>query len=244
MDDAANTAVGAAVTATDRQGGNMANAATGVGQQGTSGLGSGLSGTGNVATAAVDNAANSAALAGANMHNIGYGIGASFIDGMAAGAEANDSYLSGTLADIVRRGVAAAKGAAGISSPSKVFRDEVGLPIAQGIGAGLDAGQSGVLASADDLVNSTAALMARSVGGLHSNWSLTGVSDRLRGHHLHNGKVTSNGGSSDQTQVFSFNVNVSGVSDPAVARTVGEQVGKGAVDALTRRGVVTTARLG
>lgn len=44
------------------------------------------------------------------------------------------------------------------------------------------------------------------------------------------------------SQQISFNVEVHGVTDPAVARQVGQQIGNGAVDALTRRGVVVAAR--
>jgi hypothetical protein len=50
------------------------------------------------------------------------------------------------------------------------------------------------------------------------------------------------GGSGDT--VLEFNINVSGVTDPTVGRAVGEQIGKGAADALARRKTVVSARTG
>jgi len=46
------------------------------------------------------------------------------------------------------------------------------------------------------------------------------------------------------TTTVTFDIDVHGVSDLATARRVGEQIGEAASEALTRRGVVVTARLG
>jgi hypothetical protein len=44
--------------------------------------------------------------------------------------------------------------------------------------------------------------------------------------------------------VVEFNISVSGVTDPGLARAVGAQMGDAAADALARRGVIVAARTG
>lgn len=210
-----------AVAGAASQAGAMHGAGTGVGYGGTTGLSQGLAGMPGVASGSVLDSVNAAALAGANAHNVGYGIGTSFVEGIADGANADRSYLAGTLADIVASGVAAAKHAAGISSPSKVFAREVGLPIAQGIAVGISSGAELAAVATSRLVENASSPFSPNLGA---------------------GAL--GGGVGPGGAVIMFNIQVSGVQNPAVAREVGDQIGNGAADALARRGVVVQARVG
>lgn len=64
-------------------------------------------------------------------------IGAKLGDGLVAGWRASLARAEFEMAAGINRIVDAAKGAAGISSPSKVFAEEVGEPIAEGVAEGI-----------------------------------------------------------------------------------------------------------
>jgi hypothetical protein len=63
--------------------------------------------------------------------------GRSIITGLANGIRAGASAAISAAASVARSALAAAKSALKIASPSKVFAEEVGKPIAQGIGLGM-----------------------------------------------------------------------------------------------------------
>lgn len=65
-------------------------------------------------------------------------VGGNITKGMAAGAEAEEWQLSDAMQSIISKAVEAAKKAAGIQSPSRLFRKAVGLMIGAGIAAGID----------------------------------------------------------------------------------------------------------
>ena len=71
-------------------------------------------------------------------------IGRDILDGIKDGLVAAAIDIAATAAGIVGTIINAAKAAAGIQSPSKVARDEIGKPIAQGIGEGILDGLRGV----------------------------------------------------------------------------------------------------
>jgi hypothetical protein len=187
-----------------------------------SGAGSGASATSGAVTGEVDRAANDAALAGANMHNIGYGIGASFSAGIGDGIYANEGYVAGAATAIVNAAIQAAHDA--VSNPP--FPSREGLRIGASFGYGIAAGIASQAATA---AAESAALIDGMMGSAASPFTPIGAFV---------------GGSGPSSTTIEFNVHVSGVTDPALARTVGEQVVEGAADALTRRGIVTTARMG
>lgn len=64
-------------------------------------------------------------------------IGQNMIDGIKQGVMDRVSSLAQAVADAAKRALDAAKRALGINSPSKVFAEQVGMPIGQGIGVGL-----------------------------------------------------------------------------------------------------------
>lgn len=95
-------------------------------------------------------------------------VGKAIIDGMIAGINGAISSLSAAAANAAKSALDAAKSALGISSPSKLFKVEVGYNMAAGIAEGLRAGQSlvdsalGVLTSP---AKATAAIARPSTNG-------------------------------------------------------------------------------
>jgi len=76
-----------------------------------------------------------------------YSVGQYLVSGIAAGASSKSGFLNVTLTKIIKDAVDAAKKAAGINSPSRLFRDQVGAPIAAGIEVGITGRMTGVLAA-------------------------------------------------------------------------------------------------
>lgn len=76
------------------------------------------------------------ALAGAGSWLIS--AGKSIMQGLANGISAGYNAVVGAIKRVASAAVAAAKSALKIGSPSKVFADEVGVPVAQGIGMGAE----------------------------------------------------------------------------------------------------------
>jgi hypothetical protein len=64
-------------------------------------------------------------------------LGAAIIDGIVAGINANAAKIRDALLAVVNSALAAVKGALQIASPSKVFADQIGAPIAEGIMLGV-----------------------------------------------------------------------------------------------------------
>lgn len=65
-----------------------------------------------------------------------YGVGQEMANGIASGLNSRSGFLMSTIRGIVNQMVAAAKAEADVNSPSGVTRDELGAPLAQGIGVG------------------------------------------------------------------------------------------------------------
>lgn len=86
----------------------------------------------------------------------GVAIGAALMAGLSAGIEGGTPGTAKSAADAVKTVLDAMKEAAGIKSPSQLFRKEVGHPIAEGVAAGIRDGIPeivGVLTSVADWAN-------------------------------------------------------------------------------------------
>ncbi len=101
-------------------------------------MAAGIQASKSVAAAAKNAAAGASQAALATARAGGLAVGQSLVDGMAAGAAGRSGALSAALAGVVRRALAAARSAAGIASPSKLFRDEVGRYLALGVQTGFE----------------------------------------------------------------------------------------------------------
>lgn len=65
-------------------------------------------------------------------------LGSNLVEGIGVGADGKKDWLSGKLGNIVSAGIEAAKKAGIIKSPSRKMRDEVGIPLVQGIAVGIE----------------------------------------------------------------------------------------------------------
>lgn len=92
-------------------------------------------------------------------------VGRRIIEGIASGVRGAVDTLTGAIGSVVSRALAAAKSALGIASPSKVFRDEVGLFIGEGIAVGIDRSTRAVEGSLERLKS----LATESSSNLFSN---------------------------------------------------------------------------
>lgn len=91
----------------------------------------------------------------------GESVGLSFGQGVARGIDAEALNVAFAAQGLVGQALIAARRLAGISSPSKLFRDEVGVHIGEGITLGLtDSGES-VVAAAEAIVRDAADAVAR-----------------------------------------------------------------------------------
>lgn len=81
------------------------------------------------------------------------GVGYNLAEGFAAGID-RGSYLGKAAGRRMAAGaIAAAKKEAGVNSPSKVMRDQVGLPLAEGLEVGMHKGAPQVASAAADMVD-------------------------------------------------------------------------------------------
>lgn len=85
-----------------------------------------------------------------------YGVGSDICNGISNGINSAWSWLSNTVSNLANSLLNRAKNALGIHSPSKVFRDEVGLNIGYGIGEGIDDSESYVLKSITGIADAIA----------------------------------------------------------------------------------------
>ena len=143
---------------------------TDIGKTAVGGLAQGMRQTSTVATAgrslgtAATNAVKSALPASAWSS-----VGSQAMAGLAAGIRSGASSVISAAAAAAASALAAAKNALGISSPSKVFRDEVGKMVMKGLGEGIvdetDA-QARIIANASRHLTETA---QGAVGGVTNN---------------------------------------------------------------------------
>lgn len=104
-------------------------------------------------------------------------IGRSIVQGIIDGVQGMAGSLFGTLANLAANALAAAKGALGIASPSKLFKNEVGAQIGAGLIAGIREMIPSAVAAIDDLTDQLApsgkiTVMPRgqfNVGGLNAS---------------------------------------------------------------------------
>lgn len=109
-------------------------------------------------------------------------VGGDITKGIAEGAESEEWTLTGAMQNLVDRAVRAAKKAAGIESPSKVMRKEVGKYLPQGVAVGwedeipnvekqMTRDISGLTAKVQSTVNAENARMGQGVGVADTGFS-------------------------------------------------------------------------
>ena len=88
-------------------------------------------------------------------YNGAYSAGTSIGEGLGAGISAMAGYVANAAASIASVAVASARSVLRINSPSKVFRDQIGRAIPEGMAVGIDKYSYYVNDSMTDLANKT-----------------------------------------------------------------------------------------
>ncbi len=136
--DAALAGIGQAAYAALQLGAAQLGEAYAAGGQWAERMAAGMAASRSPASAVKAVAASAASAAAASARAGGASVGQNIVDGMAAGASGRGSTLSAAVARVVQQALAAARRAAGIASPSRLFRDEVGQYLALGVQSGFE----------------------------------------------------------------------------------------------------------
>ena len=113
-------------------------------------------------------------------------VGSNICDGIASGIDSGWSWLKNKVGSVASSLLDKAKAALGIHSPSRLFRDIVGLNIGYGIGEGIEASEKSVVGTVSGLADAIAAEANAgeyNIGGVVStaevDGALTGFSDKI-----------------------------------------------------------------
>lgn len=114
------------------------------------------------------------------------GVGSNICSGIASGIDSGWSWLKDKVGSVASSLLDKAKSALGIHSPSRLFRDIVGLNIGYGIGEGIEASEGSVVKTVTGLADAIAAEANAgeyNIGGVVStaevDGALTGFSDKV-----------------------------------------------------------------
>ena len=114
------------------------------------------------------------------------GVGSDICSGIGSGIDSGWSWLKNKVGSVASSLLDKAKSALGIHSPSRLFRDIVGLNIGYGIGEGIEASEGSVVKTVTGLADAIAAEANAgeySIGGVVStaevDGALTGFSDKV-----------------------------------------------------------------
>lgn len=103
-----------------------------------SGLSGGISSQTGAVSGSASNLRNSATNSMQGGYNGAYSAGTSIGEGLGAGISAMAGYVANAAASIASVAVASARSVLRINSPSKVFRDQIGRAIPEGMAVGID----------------------------------------------------------------------------------------------------------
>lgn len=143
----------------------------------------------------------------------GYSAGTSIGEGLAAGIQAMAGSVAAAAASIAGSAVAAARSALRINSPSKVFRDQVGRAIPEGMAVGIEKYGYYVDDSMTDLANKTVESGKKYTDGFGFNLPgrgdlVSGLTDTLATRFGYAG-----GGSSSSNVTNNYTLNANGTAN-------------------------------
>lgn len=101
-------------------------------------------------------------------------IGNQIIQGIVSGVQNGAGALYSTLAGMASNALSAATSAFQIGSPSRLFADKVGQPIAEGVAAGVTAGGNAVTSAVVQIGADALAAVRNAVGNLGDAWTDAG----------------------------------------------------------------------
>ncbi len=164
--EAALTVLGQSVLSAFTLGEAQLNEAEASGRRWVASFATGARGSAAAATAVRSVVAAATSAASAAGYSGGLAAGRNIVSGIVSGAGGMGPALDAALTRIVYNALAAARRAAGISSPSKLFRDEVGRYLALGVQSGFtDTMAASVLPAIGASVRKSAAVGQRALDG-------------------------------------------------------------------------------
>lgn len=186
------------MNATDR----LPNDANSRGSKVSNQMGTGISNNSNVAKNAADNMANKVQNATSTASNGAERAGRDVGQGLANGITSKIEEVGRAAARVAKNAVDSAKSLLGIHSPSRVFRDEVGRFIPEGLAIGIDKNAATAVKSsqrmANDLFKPFDVLSASGATGLvdfqsnNSSGRSTNISNKTSNNPVYNMQVTWN----------------------------------------------------
>lgn len=138
---AVSGAMGRVVGAVSSAAGSVKSAAIAVGKGIASGVSNGVKALARLGSDMVVKVAQAIATTASFALGAAVGIGSALVQGMVSGVKSMAGALGDAAAGVVRSAVDRAKSALRIKSPSRVTRDEIGIPIVEGIVAGVSKGE-------------------------------------------------------------------------------------------------------
>lgn len=106
-------------------------------------------------------------------------LGSNLVEGIGVGADGKKDWLSGKLGGIVSAAITAAKKIGLIASPSKKTRDEVGKPLAQGVGVGIEKEKGVAIDAAENMMQEVVETFADADGKKEAVNKATAFSDKI-----------------------------------------------------------------
>jgi hypothetical protein len=156
----ANTQTGRAKAAIDAFRGAFGASGAGSGGAVAGGFRSGTAPMPGISSDAVKRSVQAARGAGGGAREAGSSVGSSMGSGVASGINSQAGAAEAAARNLVARAKAAMQSFAKIFSPSRLFRDEVGAPIGEGVAIGIDDQAAATARAAADLVALAAASAA------------------------------------------------------------------------------------
>lgn len=104
-----------------------------------------------------------------------FDLGSNVIDGIVSGLKAGVGWITDAARSVAQSAKDAAENLLGIASPSKVFRDEVGMMISKGLAIGIDKGAAEAIESAEKLSKS----IMQPFSGIEETKTIGGFSDTV-----------------------------------------------------------------
>ena len=139
---------------------------------------SGMKNTKKSAKSAAE-ALNSAAKSAADKKSLLYNIGSSIGSGLASGMRSALSTVRSAASALIEQANKAAKAKAKVNSPSKLFRDGVGIAIPEGLAAGIRKGSAMVAREAESMIDTAdAASVLRTPKGSPARQSIAQALER------------------------------------------------------------------
>lgn len=184
---------------------------------------------GNVVSTAQD-IVNSAKSAMQELASNFTSVGSAIVQGVASGITHGIGSVISAAQDMAQRALSAAKRALGISSPSKVFRDQIGLETVRGFALGIDSNTGLVTDSMSALSKELINKAKNTIDEVNNGFN-------IKGTIAANGITSSGQDNTNDSNEMTINLYGVDYNDRSAARGYGKELGNEVKRELRRRGL-------